>query len=117
MGKIVKGIVIPDEAYLDYGRGAGPQRVNNNQSVQVDIDDPAACVVNGMRMFDVFNAELNQNAEQTSSQQITKSLDGLSVTIIFDTTQFLPGDAVLTLFDKEEVKLVAEPTVQMVAAP
>lgn len=117
MSELVKGITIPDEAYLDYATGEGPQLVNRNQAHTLLTEDGETLTVQGMRLSDVFTVRLEQGATGYNDDNPVIASDGLSLETALDLAAFAPGVATLFVRDSDtkildwplEITLEAKP--------
>lgn len=79
MGKIVEGIEIPDEVYLAYAAGEGPQNINANQVFNLDSQAPELQYFLGIRLKDVAEISTIQAGVESIFDDVKVADTGLSV--------------------------------------
>lgn len=107
MGEIVKGIYIPDEVYLAYPAGEGPQLLNANQEFNFDLQALELTDFLGMRLDDVATIETIQAGESTEFTAIKIADGGLSVEAL--PTTLGPSIGLALLRCSTDAGIVVEP--------
>lgn len=115
MGEIVKGIEIPDDAYLAYAAGEGPQTVNANQIPDVPIELSTDVIVAGMRLRDTLNtAKIKQGVTTATSTKTVSDPDFLNQIFTFNTSNFSPGPALIEVADSALQLVIASIDIELI---
>lgn len=117
MSELVKGITIPDEAYLHYASGEGPQRMHKNFEYEGIISAQTEVAFNGMRLDDIAKAVIIHGGESAEDIAPVVSPDGGKVTCTWDLTAFTKGLSPTTFWDTDGKEVKSDVVVELKDAP